>query len=51
MAREATEEFYEKRDGWNNEQLSDLDFSVVAWRKHASKYGRGFFESPDFDEE
>ena len=51
MAREATEEFYEKRDGWNNEHLSDMDFSVVAWRKHASKYGRGFFESPDVNED
>lgn len=51
MARDATEEFYEKRDGWNNEHLSDMDFSVVAWRKHASKYGRGYFESPDLDED
>lgn len=51
MAREATEEFYEKRDGWNNEVLSDMDYSVVAWRKHASKFGRGFFESPFADEE
>lgn len=51
MAREATEEFYEKRDGWNNEVLSDMDYSVVAWRKHASKFGRGFFESPYADEE
>lgn len=51
LAREATEEFYEKRDGWNNEVLSDMDFSVVAWRKQASKFGRGFFESPYADED
>jgi phenylpropionate dioxygenase-like ring-hydroxylating dioxygenase large terminal subunit len=51
MARDATEEFYQRRDGWNNEHLSDMDFSVVAWRKHASKYGRGFFESPYLDED
>ena len=51
MAREATEEFYEKRDGWNNEVLSDMDFSVVQWRKQASKHGRGFLGSPYFDEE
>ncbi|HEX7659024.1 MAG TPA: Rieske 2Fe-2S domain-containing protein [Pseudonocardiaceae bacterium] len=51
MAREATEEFYEKRDGWNNEQLSEMDFSVVAWRKHAAKFGRGFFQSPDVVDE
>lgn len=50
-ARAATEEFYEKRDGWNNEVLADSDFSVVAWRKHAAKHGRGFFESPFADED
>lgn len=51
MARDATEEFYERFDGWNNEVLSDMDFSVIAWRKHASKFGRGFFQSPFLDEE
>lgn len=46
LAREQTEPFYEKFDGWNNEILADQDFSVVAWRKHASKFIRGYFESP-----
>ncbi len=46
FAREATEEFYQKHDGWNNEVFAHADFSVVQWRKHASKFGRGFFQSP-----
>ncbi|WOQ18714.1 Rieske 2Fe-2S domain-containing protein [Raineyella sp. W15-4] len=51
FAREATEEHYERFDGWNNEVLADADFSVVAWRKQAAKHGRGFFQSPYFDED
>jgi phenylpropionate dioxygenase-like ring-hydroxylating dioxygenase large terminal subunit len=50
MAREATEEFYAKRDGWRGEALCDMDFPIVAWRKQAAKFGRGFFESPNADE-
>lgn len=46
FAREATEEFYQRYDGWNNEVFAHADFSVVQWRKHASKFGRGFFQSP-----
>lgn len=46
FAREQTEDFYQKYDGWNNEIFAHADFSVVQWRKHASKFGRGFFESP-----
>lgn len=46
FAREATEEFYQKFDGWNNEVFAHADFSVVQWRKHAAKFGRGFFQSP-----
>lgn len=50
MAREATEEHYERFDGWNNEVLSDMDFSVVCWRKQAAQHGRGFLQSPYHDE-
>jgi len=51
FAREATEEHYQRFDGWNNETLCDMDFSVIAWRKHASKFGRGYFNSPFLDED
>lgn len=51
FAREATEDFYWKYDGWNNEIFAHADFSVVQWRKHASKFGRGFFQSPYASEE
>lgn len=51
FAREATEEFYQRFDGWNNEVFAHADFSVVQWRKQAAKHGRGFFESPYSDED
>lgn len=51
FAREATEEHYQRFDGWNNEVLSDMDYSVVAWRKQAATHGRGFFQSPYLDED
>lgn len=51
FAREQSEEHYQRFDGWNNEVFAHADFPVVAWRKHASKFGRGFFESPYFDED
>lgn len=51
MARAATEEHYTRFDGWNNEALCDMDFSVVSWRKHASRHLRGFFSSPYQDQD
>ncbi|MDH6282323.1 Rieske 2Fe-2S domain-containing protein [Prescottella agglutinans] len=51
FAREATEEHYTRFDGWNNEVLCDMDYSIVAWRKMAARHPRGFFESPFQDED
>ena len=51
FAREATEEHYTRVDGWNNEMLCDMDYSIIAWRKMASRHPRGFFESPYEDED
>jgi phenylpropionate dioxygenase-like ring-hydroxylating dioxygenase large terminal subunit len=51
FAREATEEHYTRFDGWNNEVLCDMDYSIVAWRKMAARHPRGFFESPYQDED
>ena len=51
FAREATEEHYTRFDGWNNEMLCDMDYSIIAWRKMAARHPRGFFESPYLDED
>ncbi|GEL19854.1 Rieske 2Fe-2S domain-containing protein [Pseudonocardia asaccharolytica] len=51
FAREATEEHYTRFDGWTNEVLCDMDFSVVSWRKQASRHLRGYFSSPYHDED
>lgn len=51
FARDATEEHYTRFDGWNNEMLCDMDYSIIAWRKMAARHLRGFFESPYKDED
>jgi nitrite reductase/ring-hydroxylating ferredoxin subunit len=46
FAREAMQEFYEHRGGWEAEQLCDLDAVVIAWRKIASRFNRGIQKPP-----
>jgi hypothetical protein len=46
FAREQMERFYRERDGWNREQLCELDTVVVAWRKLASRFNRGIQAPP-----
>ncbi|MBF6569763.1 MAG: Rieske 2Fe-2S domain-containing protein [Candidatus Binataceae bacterium] len=46
FAREAMQDFYAGMDGWNNEQLCQLDAVVVGWRKLAARYNRGIQEPP-----
>nr|BAO48698.1 oxygenase component of carbazole 1,9a-dioxygenase [Janibacter sp. OC11] len=40
-AREAQQNFYGERDGWNNEQLFPPDLCIVKWRMVASDRARG----------
>lgn len=51
FAREALQEFYECKDGWNNEVLCELDAVIVGWRKLASRFNRGIQENPNTDAE
>ncbi|MBF6568429.1 MAG: Rieske 2Fe-2S domain-containing protein [Candidatus Binataceae bacterium] len=46
FAREAMQDFYEKMDGWNQEQLCKLDAVVVGWRKLAARFNRGIQAPP-----
>jgi hypothetical protein len=47
FARENLQEFYEVKDGWNNEVLCDLDAVIVGWRKLASRFNRGIQDNPN----
>ncbi|MGH7916826.1 MAG: Rieske 2Fe-2S domain-containing protein, partial [Candidatus Binataceae bacterium] len=46
FAREQMQEFYENRDGWNNETLCAFDDATIIWRKVAARYNRGIQEPP-----
>jgi phenylpropionate dioxygenase-like ring-hydroxylating dioxygenase large terminal subunit len=46
FAREAMQDFYENRDGWNAETLCAFDESVIMWRKLAARFNRGIQEPP-----
>ena len=46
FAREAMQDFYENRDGWNAETLCAFDESVIMWRKLAARFNRGIQDPP-----
>jgi len=46
FAREAMQDFYENRDGWNAETLCAFDESVIMWRKIAARFNRGIQDPP-----
>lgn len=46
FARDAMQNFYADGTGWNEEQLADMDASVVTWRKIASRHNRGLARKP-----
>lgn len=46
MARDAMQNFYADGSGWDNEQLADMDASVIVWRKCASNFNRGIAQPP-----
>jgi len=46
MARDAMQNFYADGTGWDNEQLGDMDATVIMWRKVASKANRGIAPAP-----
>ena len=46
FAREAMQDFYQRRDGWNNETLCAFDKAVIVWRKVAARFNRGIQEPP-----
>lgn len=46
MAREAMQHFYADGTGWNDEQLGEMDHSIVAWRKLATRHNRGIASKP-----
>lgn len=46
FAREMMAEFYDNRDGWNNEYLCEMDQAVLYWRKVAARFNRGIMEPP-----
>lgn len=45
-ARDAMQDFYGDGTGWQEEQLGDMDASVITWRKTAARYNRGIAEPP-----
>lgn len=46
FAREAMQDFYESRDGWNAETLCAFDEATIVWRKVAARFNRGIQEPP-----
>ena len=46
FARDAMQNFYADGSGWDEEQLGDMDTSVILWRKIASKSNRGIAPAP-----
>nr|NMF96950.1 Rieske 2Fe-2S domain-containing protein [Aromatoleum toluolicum] len=46
FARDAMQNFYADGTGWTDEQLGDMDYSIITWRKVASRYNRGIAAKP-----
>lgn len=46
MARDAMQNFYVDGTGWADEQLGDMDATVIMWRKCASRFNRGIAPVP-----
>jgi hypothetical protein len=46
FARDAMQNFYADGAGWADEQLGDMDYSIITWRKVASRYNRGIAMKP-----
>lgn len=46
FARDNMQDFYADGTGWDDEQLADMDASVIYWRKQASRFGRGIARKP-----
>lgn len=46
FARDAMQNFYADGSGWEDEQLGDMDYSIITWRKVASRYNRGIAQKP-----
>ena len=46
MARDAMQNVYADGTGWDDEQLADMDASVIVWRKCASRFNRGIAPAP-----
>jgi phenylpropionate dioxygenase-like ring-hydroxylating dioxygenase large terminal subunit len=46
MARDNMQNFYADGTGWNDEQLGDIDATVIMWRKLASRFNRGIAPVP-----
>lgn len=47
FAREAMEDFYNNRNGWDEEQLFSMDQFIMEFRKMVHKYARGIQPPPD----
>ena len=46
-AREAQEDFYNNRNGWDEEQLFSMDQFIVEYRKLVHKHARGVQPPPN----
>ncbi len=46
FARDSMHCFYADGSGWRDEQLANMDYSVIAWRKIAARYNRGVQRAP-----
>ena len=46
FARDNMQDFYADGTGWDDEQLADMDASVIYWRKQASRFARGIAQKP-----
>lgn len=46
FARDNMQDFYADGTGWDDEQLADMDASVILWRKQASRFARGIAQKP-----
>lgn len=46
FAREAMQDFYADGAGWSDEQLGEMDHTIVTWRKVAARYNRGIAPKP-----